>query len=217
MHLPISGLLLFMCDHHCFWQSVWNNLNFLPKNVSIDVEKLHIISPKEVKVKAASLAAFYNSSNLQAIKGIKLESPIVVLAIQPKELHGTIIAQSKVMLHLHASIKQREMSHLWFNKPTIFKDPCSGDPMRDKSGAPKTVPFTPRAFLKKCPVQSSASMSRDVNWRQGDQPIHLRPKHQFSRLFGDSIGKPMIFWNPSSCWFKKWKSPEPILISSNDI
>jgi len=140
-----------------------------------------------------------NSSNLQAIKGTELDSLTMVLAMQPKELHGTIIARSKVMLHLHASIKQREMSHLRFNKPTMFKDPCSGNPMRDKSGATKTVPFIPRAFLKKCPVQSSANMNKDIHWHQGDQPIHLRPKHQFLRLFGDSIGKPMIFWNPSSC------------------
>ena len=53
--------------------------------------------------------------------------------------------------------------------------------------------------------------------RQGDQPIHLRPKYQFSRLFRDSIGKPILFWKPSSCWFQKWKSLEPILISTKDI
>jgi len=35
--------------------------------------------------------------------------------------------------------------------------------MRDKSGAPKTVPFIPRAFLKKFPVQSSANVNKDIN------------------------------------------------------
>ena len=53
--------------------------------------------------------------------------------------------------------------------------------------------------------------------RQGDQPIHLRPKYQFSRLFRDSIGKPILFWKPLSCWFQKWKSLEPTLMSSKDI
>jgi len=61
---------------------------------------------------AAAATQINNSKDLQAIKGTKFDSLTVVLATQPKELHGTIITRSQAMLNLHVSIKQREMSHL---------------------------------------------------------------------------------------------------------
>ena len=48
--------------------------------------------------------------------------------------------------------------------------------------------------------------------RQEYQAIHLRAKCLISALFGDSIGKPILFWEPSSCWFQKCNMPEQKII-----
>ena len=122
----------------------------------------HVTNQPTANVGSAPATQINDSKDLQAIKGTKLDSLTAVLATQPKELHGTIIARSQAMLDLHASIKQRETSHLRFNEPTTLKDPHTGDPLRDESGAPRTVPFIPRAFRKKCPVQSSADVNKDT-------------------------------------------------------
>jgi len=47
--------------------------------------------------------------------------------------------------------------------------------------------------------------------------ILVRAKKQISALFRDSLGRPILFWKPSMCWFQKWRSPEPTNLLRREI
>jgi len=78
-----------------------------------------------------------------------------LLATQPDELKGIIISQSREMLDLRVTIKQREKSHARFEKPST--DATTGSVLNDKDGNP--LPFIPISLRSKCPIKASNAMN----------------------------------------------------------
>ena len=97
----------------------------------------------------------HDDDDLSSLLGTRLEPLRDVLALQPKELQGTIISASSEMLDLLATIKQREKSYARFSKPMVH--PKSQKIMTDEAG--KELPFIPTFLRKPHPIKSSDTMN----------------------------------------------------------
>ena len=89
--------------------------------------------------------------------GTRLMPLMGLLATQPDELKGTIISQSREMLELRATIKQRIKSYARFEKPST--DATTGAVIKDRAGNP--LPFLPSSLRSKCPIKASTQTNND--------------------------------------------------------
>ena len=115
---------------------------------------------------------------------------MAMLRTQPEEHILTLIAESKAMLDLVTTTRQREMRFQKFDEPMVVKDPKTKAPrINEESGQTVTVKFIPRSLRGVHPLPSSDEVSEEPRIiALHDRSVILHQEHQlkYAKLFRDN-------------------------------